>query len=75
MIELDRRCPARLIRQPVLVSIVAGGMLGPATAQVSAPDYQAIVAAPDRPEDLRDAAVFRPQVPVNESVLKYQKPL
>jgi predicted methyltransferase len=28
-----------------------------------------------RPEDPRDAAVFRPQVPVDEFVLKYQKPL
>jgi predicted methyltransferase len=27
------------------------------------------------PEDPRDAAVFRPQVPVDEFVLKYQKPL
>jgi predicted methyltransferase len=26
------------------------------------------------PEDPRDAAVFRPQVPVDEFVLKYQKP-
>jgi len=27
------------------------------------------------PEDPRDAAVFRPQVPTDEFVLKYQKPL
>jgi predicted methyltransferase len=27
------------------------------------------------PEDPRDAAVFRPQVPIDEFVLKYQKPL
>ncbi len=27
------------------------------------------------PEDPRDAAVFRPQIPVDEFVLKYQKPL
>jgi len=27
------------------------------------------------PEDPRDAAVFRPQVPVDEFILKYQKPL
>jgi predicted methyltransferase len=27
------------------------------------------------PEDLRDAAVFRPAVPVDEFVLKYQKPM
>ena len=27
------------------------------------------------PEDPRDAAVFNPQVPVDEFVLKYQKPL
>ena len=26
------------------------------------------------PEDPKDAAVFRPQVPVDEFVLKYQKP-
>src|ERR1700687_1060171 len=26
------------------------------------------------PEDPRDAAVFRPQIPVDEFVLKYQKP-
>src|ERR1700681_1518670 len=37
-----------------------------------------LVAASDflrHPEDPRDAAVFRPQVPVDEFVLKYQKPL
>ena len=27
------------------------------------------------PADPRDAAVFRPQIPVDEFVLKYQKPL
>jgi predicted methyltransferase len=27
------------------------------------------------PEDPRDAAVFRPQIPTDEFVLKYQKPL
>jgi len=27
------------------------------------------------PEDPRDAAVFKPKVPVDEFVLKYQKPL
>jgi hypothetical protein len=27
------------------------------------------------PEDPRDAAVFKPQVPVGTFVLKYQKPL
>ena len=27
------------------------------------------------PEDPRDAGVFRPQVPIDEFVLKYQKPL
>jgi predicted methyltransferase len=27
------------------------------------------------PEDPRDTAVFRPQIPTDEFVLKYQKPL
>jgi predicted methyltransferase len=48
MIETDRRRPAHRIRQLVLASILAAGMWAPVTAQDAAPDYQAIVAAPDR---------------------------
>jgi predicted methyltransferase len=48
MIETDRRCPAHLIRRLVLGSILAAAMWVPATAQDAAPDYHAIVAAPDR---------------------------
>jgi predicted methyltransferase len=46
MISTDR--PARLIRKLVLLAVLTGGIPGPATAQDSMPDYQAIVAAPDR---------------------------
>jgi predicted methyltransferase len=48
MIETDRRRPAHRIRQLVLASVLAAGMSAPVTAQDAAPDYQAIVAAPDR---------------------------
>ena len=48
MIETDRRCLAHRIRRFVLVSLLAAAACAPATAQDAAPDYQAIVAAPDR---------------------------
>jgi predicted methyltransferase len=48
MIETNRRRPAQRIRRLVLASILAAGMWAPVTAQDAAPDYQAIVAAPDR---------------------------
>ena len=48
MIENDCRRRAHRIRQLVLASILAAGMWAPVMAQDAAPDYQAIVAAPDR---------------------------
>ena len=49
MIETDRHCPAHLIRRLVLrFDRLAAAMWVPAAAQDAAPDYQAIVAAPDR---------------------------
>jgi predicted methyltransferase len=57
MITTDR--PARLIRKLVLLVVLAGGIPGPATAQDSAPDYQAIVAAPDRSDADRQTDLRR----------------
>jgi predicted methyltransferase len=48
MIETDRRRLAHRVRLFALASILAAGTCAPAAAQDAAPDYQAIVAAPDR---------------------------
>jgi predicted methyltransferase len=57
MITIDRA--AHLIRRFVLLAVFAGGMPGPAAAQDSAPDYQAIVAAPDRSDADRQTDLRR----------------
>jgi predicted methyltransferase len=62
MIKIDRRCSARLIRRFAALSmaaILSHPMLGPATAQDAVPDYQAIVAAPDRSDADRQTDLRR----------------
>jgi predicted methyltransferase len=62
MIKIDRRCSARLIRQFAVLSmaaILSQPMLGPAMAQDAVPDYQAIVAAPDRSDADRQTDLRR----------------
>src|SRR5436305_11583498 len=49
MAETNRRCHTQIIGIFASLAIVAGGIVASATAQDSrTPDYQAIVAAPDR---------------------------
>jgi predicted methyltransferase len=62
MIKIDRRCSARLIRRFAALSmaaILSYPMLRPATAQDAAPDYQTIVAAPDRSDADRQTDLRR----------------
>jgi predicted methyltransferase len=59
MITTYRRRPAYLILQFMLLAVLAGAMPGPAAAQDSAPDYQAIVAAPDRSDADRQTDLRR----------------
>ena len=70
----------RLIFRPGVLGVLAclsmlAGWSAVSAQDAKAPDYEAIVASPDRSDaDPRDAAVFGPQIPVDEFVLKYQKP-
>jgi predicted methyltransferase len=51
MFKTDRHCTAHLpprFSALAIAVVVAGAMMGPASAQDAGPDYQAIVAAPDR---------------------------
>jgi predicted methyltransferase len=62
MIHIDRRCAAHVARQLAafwMVAMLYQGMLRPATAQDAAPDYQTIVAAPDRSDADRQTDLRR----------------
>ena len=63
-----------LYRRPRAIGILASLSIFAGLSAVSAM-AQNLKTLLRHPEDPRDTAVFRPQIPTDEFVLKYQKPL
>ena len=61
-----------LYRRPRAIGMLASLLAGLGAVSAMAQDLKTLLR---HPEDPRDTAVFRPQIPTDEFVLKYQKPL